>query len=294
MTATTRALLAAAAALAACTPRVPPPDLSLEPAALLAQVEAAGAVVTRVQGEARLRIEAPGTRGVVPAWVAVERPDRLHVEALDFFGNPAAVLVSAGGRLAIYDARARTFYRGAATAENLARLVPLPLSPERLVAALCGTPLLAGAPVSAEPGRHFVTLELRDGPRATSLRVGPRAAIERAAFRGGAPLVPDHDVRYSGWVELERARFPAEVVVTAPSPAVRVELGWKEPDTATPADAALFRMDPPSGARVVDLDEAPPDAGPLPLPLAPLPPEDPAAADAPPAGAPPAAPAPPE
>lgn len=266
-------LAAALAALAACTPRTPPPDLALEPAALLAEVEGAAASVTRVQGEARLRLDAPGARGVVPAWVAVERPDRLHVEALDFFGNPVATLVTAGGRLAIYDARARTFYRGAATAANLARLVPLPLTPERLVAVLCGTPVLAGAAASAEPGRGYVTLELRDGPRTTSLRVGPRAAVLRASFRGLAPALPDHDVRYSGFLELEHARFPTEVAITSSSPAVRVELAWKEPDLATPARAALFRMEPPSGARVVDLDAAPEAPGPVPLPL--VPPPDP-------------------
>jgi len=186
-----RSLAAVAAlTLAACAPRRPPPDLSLDPAALLAQVEGAGAAVTRVQGEARLRLDAPGARGTVPAFVAVERPDRLHVEALDFFGNPAATLVAAGGRLAIYDARARTFYVGAATGANVARLVPLPLSPERLVAILCGTPVLEGGPDAAEPGSGEVTLTLREGPRTATLRVGPRAALLRASFRGGAPPSP--------------------------------------------------------------------------------------------------------
>jgi hypothetical protein len=225
--------------------------------------------VTRVQGEARLRLDAPGARGAVQAWVAAERPDRLHVEALDFFGNPVAVLVAAGGRLAIYDARARAYYRGAATAANLARIVALPLPPERIVAILCGTPLLAGAPVSAEPGRGHVALRLRDGPRTTELRVGARAAVVRATFRGGAPALPDHEVRYGGFLDLERVRFPAEVAVTAPEPAIRVELAWKEPDVASPADASLFRLDPPGGARVVDLDLAPDAAGPPPLPLLP-------------------------
>src|SRR6266508_6075512 len=110
-----------AVALAACAPRVPPPNLSLEPAALLAQVRVAGAQVVRVQGDARLRVDGPGARGVVPGFVAVERPDRLRVEIHDFFGNPVSVLVSAGGRLALYDGRGRVFYRGAATPANVAR-----------------------------------------------------------------------------------------------------------------------------------------------------------------------------
>jgi hypothetical protein len=248
---------------------VPPPDLSLEPGPLLAQVRAATAAAPGVQGEARLRLDAPGTRGSLPAWVAAERPDLLHVEVLDFFGSPVAVLVAAGGRLAIYDARSRTFLRGAATAANVARLVPLPLSPERLVAILCGAPLLEGEPVQAGPGRGYATLELRDGPRTTDLRVGPRASILRAEFRGGAPALPDHDVAYGAFEDLPKVRFPSEVVVTSKDPAVRVELVWKQPEVGTALDPALFRLEAPAGARLVDLDLVPDLPAPLPLPLAP-------------------------
>jgi hypothetical protein len=268
----TRGTLAAAlTALVACVPRAPPPDLSLDPAALLEQVRAASGTVTRVQGEARLEVEAPGQSGTAPAFVAAERPDRLHVEVLDFFGNPAAVLVTSGGRLAIYDRRARTFYRGEASAANVARLVLLPLSPARLVSLLCGAPPLAGEPVSAEPGRGFVELVLRDGARSSSLRVGARAAIERATFRGGAPEVPDHEVRYGGFVDLVGGRFPERVEISAEQPRVRVALGWKEPDLLAPLDQALFRMDPPAGARIVDLDLSPEPPPALPLELAPQP-----------------------
>jgi outer membrane biogenesis lipoprotein LolB len=265
-----RAVLPALAALAvACTPRVPPPDLSLDPAALLQQVRAASGIVARVQGEARLRVDAPGQKGSATAFVAVERPDRLHVEVLDFFGNPAAVLVAGDGRLAIDDRRSRTFYRGEATAENVARLVPLPLPPERIVALLLGAPPLEGAPASAEPGRGFVTLRLADPPRSTELRVGPRAAVERATWRG-EPGLPDHDVVYRSFVDLLGGRFPEEVAISAPAAGVRVELAWKEPDLTSPIGAAMFRLEPPAGARVVDLDGA---GGPLPpLPLAPPPP----------------------
>jgi hypothetical protein len=260
------ALAALAAALGACAPRVPPPDLSLEPAALLAQVRSASGIVGRAQGEARLRVEAPGQKGSAAAFVAVERPDRLHVEVLDFFGNPAAILVTAGGRLAIDDRRARTFYRGEATAENVARLVPLPLPPERIVALLLGAPPLDGEPISAEPGPGHVTLVLRDPPRSAELVVGPRAAVERATFRG-EPGLPDHDVTYRGFVDLLGGRFPGEVAISAPSAGVRVELAWKEPDLTAPLAAALFRMDPPDGAKVVDLDAT---REPLPaLPLSP-------------------------
>jgi hypothetical protein len=229
-------------------------------------VYGASGIVPHVQGEARLRVEAPGQRGTASAFVAAERPDRLHIEVLDFFGNPAAVLVTSGGQLAIYDRRARTFYRGKATGANVARLVPLPLPPERLVALLLGAPPLIGVPDPVLPGGGYVTLQLNDPPRATVLRVGPRAVIERVTYKGD-PGVPDHEVRYRSFLDLTAGRLPTEVAITAESAGVRIELAWKEGDLTAPIEASLFRMEPPAGARVVDLDAAP---EPLPgLPLSP-------------------------
>jgi hypothetical protein len=100
------------------------------------------------------------------------------------------------------------------------------------------------------------------------VRVGPRAAVLRASFRGGAPDVPDHEVAYAQFSDLEHVRLPAEVVVTARDPAVRIELVWKEPEPGNRLDPALFRMEPPAGAKVVDLD-AQPDLPPVPLPVEP-------------------------
>ena len=81
--------------LAGCHPRRPPPDLSLDPAALLAEVKAAQARVVSVQGRARVAVDAPGGSGGTEQYLVAERPGRLRVEVHDFFGNVVAV---AGGR----------------------------------------------------------------------------------------------------------------------------------------------------------------------------------------------------
>jgi hypothetical protein len=265
---------ALAAALAACAPRVPPPDLALEPEALLAQVVATAAAIQSVRGEVRVRASGQ-ERVAVPAFVAAGRPGSLHLEALDFFGNPVAVLVVADGRLSIYDARDRALYRGAATAENVARLVPLPIAPDELVAVLCGAPLLAGEPVRAEAGRGYVTLELRDGARTTTLRVVTGAVVERATvrLRGGG----GYEVAYGKPFAASGADQPGDVTLSSAEPPVRVEVAWVDHEPNAALEAALFRMEPPAGARVVDLD-AP---GPVPV-LPPVFPAEAAPADAPP------------
>ena len=73
---------------------------------------------------------------------------------------------------------------------------------------------------------------------------------------------------YGGFLELDRVRFPTEVAVTARDPSVRVELAWKEPEVGNPLPDRLFRMEPPGGAKVVDLDAAP-ELPAIPLPIAP-------------------------
>lgn len=253
------ACAAAVAAALACAPRRPPPDLSLDPAALLEQVKRSQARVDSVRGEAAVRVEASGKSGTVPAFVAAKRPDLVHLETLDFFGNPVAVLVTAGGRMSFYDAREKVLYRGPATRENVARLVPLPMTPPELVEVLCGSaPLLPGSAKRADPGRGFVTLVIEEGELTQTLRVARGAQVERSELRGPGGRPPGtYDVAFGRFSERGGMRFPGETSLTATG--ARVRLRWKEIDPNAVVDAALFRLDPPRGARVVDVgSEQPP------------------------------------
>lgn len=246
--------LVLAAALVSCAPRLPPPDLSLDPVALLAQVRAARGRVKSVQGQASVRVNAHGTSVTVPAFVAAVRPDRLHIETLDFFGNPVAVLVVAEGRLSLYDAREKVFYRGDATRENVARLVPFPVTPGELVDVLCGSaPLLSGRPERADPGRGFVTLVLTEGELTQTLRVGSGATVERSEIRGpGAEPPGAHDFVFRDFRALDGVRFPFEASVAESG--AKVRLRWKEIEANAAVDPALFLLEPPRGARVVELN----------------------------------------
>ena len=255
------AVLATALALAACHPRRPPPDLSRDPGPLLAQVRAAQARVQRVSGEARVKVEAKGMRTAVAVreFIAAEKPDRLHVEVLDFFGNVGAVLAASGGRFQLYDAKERVFYRGEATPENLARLVPLPLPAEDLVTILCGSAPLLERPVDVEARGGVLVLSLEEDGRTQEVRVGEKAAVERASVVS----VPPHGARaysldFDAFRPLTGGRFPGEVRLRADDPRVRLDLRWgEEVEVNGELDGVRFTLDPPRGARVVDLDAAP-------------------------------------
>ena len=248
--------------LAACHPRVPPPDLSLDPAGLLAEVRAAQARVVSVQGRARVGVEAPDGSGGAEQYLVAERPGRLRIETYDFFGNVLALLAVEDGRLALYDARQRTFLTGAATPANLARLVPLPLAPETLVTLLCGSaPLLDGVPEAAEPGDGRMLLTIRDGDLVQRLEVGPGAALLASRVRRltAAGEVPAGlDAEFSVHRTRAGQRLPTDLDARAPGAGVALSLHWRELEVNGPIDPSLFRLSPPAGARVMDLDAPPP------------------------------------
>jgi hypothetical protein len=259
---------ALALAVAAGCARAPPPDLSRDPAPLLAQVRAAQEGVTSCRGSARLSISSPDLGGSLDAWVAAETSGRLRVEVFDFFGNPAAVLVAGGGRFALLDARAGTLHRGEDTPENLSRLLPVPLGARELARVVCGSvPLLEGQAVAAEPGDGVVLLEIAGAGGRQVLAVGEGASIVRASLlpgaRGGAPW----KVRFSVFRHPGGRRFPTEVELHGGG--AEIGLRWKDDlEVNAPPDAPLFELDPPRGVRVIDLQPGAPPP-PLDLPIRP-------------------------
>jgi hypothetical protein len=251
--ATKRLAAVLALLLAAGCVRVPPPDLSRDPALLLDQVRAAQAGVTSCRGSARLSVSSPDLSGSLDAWAASEKSGRVRVEVFDFFGNPASVLVAGGGRFSLYDARAGVLYRGEDTPENLARLVPLPIGARDLALVLCGSaPILDGRPLMAEAGDGVLLLEIAGGSGREVLAVGEGGAVERASFLPGARGGTPWKVAFSGFRRTEGQRFPTEVEVSGGG--AKVSLLWKDDlELNLPPDDALFLLDPPRGVRVVDL-----------------------------------------
>ncbi|HEU4383040.1 MAG TPA: DUF4292 domain-containing protein [Anaeromyxobacteraceae bacterium] len=251
-----------AVALLGC--RVPPPDLSRDPAQLLESVRAAQARVQRVEGSARVWVDSPERSGWVDQFLAAEKPDRVRIETRDFFGNVAAVLVAGGGRFALYDARAKVHYRGEATPENLSRMLPLALPPADLAGLLCGAaPILEGAPREVEVRGSLLVLRLAAASGEQELSVGEEAAVEASLLRRASPAPgqPDYHLEFDAFRRRGGARFPTVARLEAPAARVRVELRWKEDlEVNGSPDPALFRLDPPRGARVVDLEpgSAPP------------------------------------
>jgi hypothetical protein len=252
--------LLAFAALAACV-RAPPADLARDPRTLLAEVRSEQDKVKRVRGRARVSIHSPRASGSANEWIAAEKPDRVHLETLDFFGNVAAALVADGRRFALYDARTATFYRGEPTPENISRLLPVALAADELASILCGSaPILRGDPLSVEVKDGLLYLTIASADRAQRLAIGEQAAIERAFVRriaraagGLEEAAPIYDLDLSHFRSLGTARFPVEARLDAPLDKARIELSWSDVELNGPPQEALFHLEPPKGAKIVEL-----------------------------------------
>lgn len=253
-----RALLLSLAATAACARRAPPPDLSADPAALLAQVEQTQARVERVTGEARVKVQSPAGGGTVTQLITAERPDRLRLVTLDFFGNPAAVLVADGGRFALLDLREGVFLRGAASPRNLARLLPLAIPAPELVQLLCGAaPVVAPRAVAVAAGDGVARLTLEGDGLRQRLDVGAGAAVHGSVVTttSANPLPRDaYDLAFDRFDDLAGRPFPRRVRLEAPSAKVRLELSWKEIEANGVLPEGSFGLAPPPGVRIVELD----------------------------------------
>lgn len=118
-----------------------------------------------LRAEARVdRRDASGRiRGTVLMLVA--RPDRVRFDAMTQFG-PAAVLTSDGVEFALTDLRENRYFVGPSCAENIERLLGLPLEGSEVARFLFGeTPLLEteGESVVCEGGHYVVTRRAADG-----------------------------------------------------------------------------------------------------------------------------------
>jgi len=260
-----RSVAALALALGTGCVRAPPADLSRDPAGLLEQVREGQARVRSVRGSARLDVTSEAQSGTLDAYLEAEKPARVRIELLDFFGNPAALLVANEGRFGLYDARAGVYYRGEATAANLARLLPFPLPVEDVAVLLCGSaPLPEGSAASAEPDGSAMRLEVLSPRGREILRIGAGATVRSAT------LEPTPGSGSAGWrvsFDVFRTRGGALVPSEADLRAgrARVAVRWKSDLEVNPAsEGAPFQLDAPRGARVVDLTGPPP---PLDLPL---------------------------
>lgn len=154
-----------AAALSSCGGATCPREGFTSAPALLRSFVSMRTPARSLRAEARVdrRDETGRIRGTV--LMMLERPARVRFDAMTQFG-PAAVLTSDGVEFALTDLRDNRYFVGPPCAENIERLLGLPLTGEEVALFLFGETPLLDAPsedVVCEGGHYTVTRRADDG-----------------------------------------------------------------------------------------------------------------------------------
>jgi len=244
--------------LAGCPPRVdvrsvPAPDAT----ALLAEVDATEAQVAALQSQAKAHVDARGKKGNVQMFVAAAAPASVHLEILDFFGKPSGILISDGKQFVMLASDTGTWLRGAATAENVSRVLPVSLPPDQLVAMLLGrAPRLADSSPTlvVDPAENVFRVTLKADGRTQELWVDPtRKRVVRSHVDGPG----EYTLTFDGFEDVRGTPFPRSISFTG---AGSVALQYTDLRLGEQPDAALFTPQAPPG---VPVEQMPP-ARPLP------------------------------
>jgi hypothetical protein len=246
-----RPVFALAAALAlSCAGKPPALGPAIDPHALDEQIAKAHAGPSVLTADAKAFVQAPQNSGRYELHVAVKRPDSVRIEALTPVGDPAAVLVSSGGNFSLLDLRNNVFYRGPATAQNLARLLPVALRPDELVAVLTGAvPGLPGAqPEAANRAGDGSVLTFSNGAVSQEVTVGGDLRVTQIR------RTSDHNLLWS--VQLDQhqdGRVPLLLHFEAPGAKTQVDLRLRNAETGKEPPAAAFQLAAPQGIRVEEV-----------------------------------------
>lgn len=240
-----------------CPKRLPAPAAEVPPAALLLeQTAAAEGRVASVKGEAKLGVDSPEGKGVVTLFVAVARPANLHLESLDFFNRPQAMLSSDGQRFGLYQAQEGRYFQGPPSPANLSRFLPVVLPPGELVAILLGqAPRVpfdtATSARDGATGDWRVTLT--QGAVTQTLWISPRThRVLKSEVRGARA----YDLAFDDFQESGAVVFPRRVVLTAPAARTKLELRYTDVTLNEPPDPSLFVPEAPEGVPVIEVDES--------------------------------------
>ena len=221
---------------------------------LVGLVQAAERRVVSLQGDAKLVVQSPQGSGTLDLYVAVQRPDSIHLESMDFFGKPLAVLVAQGGLFGLYQGQDNRYYTGPASPQNVSRLLPIVLPPSELLTLLVGSAPLLDDPdphMRLDEGDSAYELVLSAPPLTQTVRIDPRTLrVTHSEVRGGG----GYDLSMEDFQDYGALSFPGKVTLDAPQAKTQLTLRYTRVSLNGQVDPHLFGVRPPEGVPVVQVD----------------------------------------
>jgi hypothetical protein len=249
-----RFILLGALWLAACPSQLPlrfgPEGEIRDPHVLLHALEHRSDLLRSLTAGGRITVHSPRGGGTTGVEIAAQKPSSLRVEVDSFFGNPVGLLAAQGGRVQILDVDRGELSEGAATAANLAHLLPLALSPEQAVSLLLADPprLPTFGAVVVDPARRAYALTLTGEGRTQTLYLDSESlALVGEASNG-------HEVRYRNLTTVAGIQFPQEIDLALPDAKTSIELHYKDLQLNPAIESSMFVVQPPPGVKLLPLD----------------------------------------
>ena len=226
---------------------------------LIKLMSAEEAKLITLTGEGRLKLESPQGAVALTLFAAISRPNLVHLETLDFFGKPQAVMTTDGARFGLYDAQQAKFFTGPATAQNLSRFLPIVMAPEELTGLMLGDPSLlahdeARLELDDKAGAYRLTLTRGELTQVVLVHARFLRAI-RSEIRG-----PGVDFTAAFW-DLQpigvtgAGVLPRNLSLEAPAAQTRLELRYTEVKLNQSPDLTMFETTGPEGVEAIEVDE---------------------------------------
>jgi outer membrane lipoprotein-sorting protein len=230
-----------------------------QPADALAKLRESGERRKNLRAMGRLTYFGEKGRVRLKAVIVVDRPARFRFETVSPFEQPIDVMACNGSRLWLLSKE--KLAEGAATPENIAKLVPLPLKPEEIVDTMLG-----GVPTSSrftpvklewdehQDGRWLMTMAGQGGETG-KLSIDP----DKQRIMAMTLLEADGRVRVSvEFDDFEAAKdageVPRSIHAKMPARDLDVEIKLKEVDINVALEASLFRIQPPPGVIALPME----------------------------------------
>ncbi|WP_316348290.1 DUF4292 domain-containing protein [Desulfuromonas acetoxidans] len=235
--------------LTACQPRPVTRPLSVSTAQQLDVLRQLAYRQNSLSALAEVKVTQQGKHWSTTQGLLVERPLRLRVDAINFFGQLLFQMAVSGPDLQAYVPSDNQYYSGMATLDKVQRFTGLPLSVADLVASL----LYSLPPGVLESG------EVVAQPRGLDFVVAPGVRYEveftgrllhRVCYRIDDYMM--YDILYSKWGE---DGFPRRIELSVDSSLTQVVIQFEDVEINPQIKAEKFQLTIPERAELMPLDE---------------------------------------
>lgn len=233
-----------------------------DPAVILQRLDERAAKCVTVQSDARVKVRSPEQSGTVDAFFSGKLPGTLRLGVLDFFGRPVADVLALDDHFQVHDAGNAVVYIGEPSAENLARILFVPVSPADAVQLLFGTvrkpdDARVSMTLDRDSGTYRVTLTSPSRQEETTLFVETEnlhlVRVEARGTGGG------YNVEYGDFQRVSDVDIPfsAKLDVLDPSggdAGVGLQISQRDVTLNGRLPSRTFEPILPRNARIVNLD----------------------------------------